>query len=479
MTAPARARARKPSSHPKCGAWSQDDRIRILLVDDQPGKLLSYEAMLGELDATLIRATLGGARRSSTLLKTEIAVVLIDVCMPEPRRLRARGDDPRPPALPEHRDHPGLGGARERRAPPQGLPRRRDGLRGRAGGAGDPAREGGGVRRSVPHKPPPRAHERRARAARRRSAPRSCVASDRRKDEFLAMLAHELRNPLAPMRNALHLLRAPADPGAAPRAWTSSTARSPPGAAGRRPARRRRITRARWSCAREPVSSSRRCEQAVEGMHARDQREGQQLVGRHARATPLRRRRRDAARAGLREPPEQRRPSTPSAAATSRCARARSGARGGGVGRDNGEGIDPRSRAASRPVLPGRPLARAPPRAASASGSRWCAPRRAARRVGRGAQRGPGAGSEFGCGCRSRLEEPASAAARTADASPRAAAPADPRRRRQPRQPREPRAAAAAPRQRGAHGARRRRRGGRGGGVPARRGRCSTSGCRA
>ena len=31
--------------------------------------------------------------------------------------------------------------------------------------------------------------------------------ADRRKDEFLATLAHELRNPLAPMRNALHALR--------------------------------------------------------------------------------------------------------------------------------------------------------------------------------------------------------------------------------------------------------------------------------
>jgi signal transduction histidine kinase/ActR/RegA family two-component response regulator len=31
--------------------------------------------------------------------------------------------------------------------------------------------------------------------------------SDRRKDEFLAMLAHELRNPLAPIRNAVDLLR--------------------------------------------------------------------------------------------------------------------------------------------------------------------------------------------------------------------------------------------------------------------------------
>ena len=33
--------------------------------------------------------------------------------------------------------------------------------------------------------------------------------ADRRKDEFLAMLAHELRNPLAPIRNALQLLRLP------------------------------------------------------------------------------------------------------------------------------------------------------------------------------------------------------------------------------------------------------------------------------
>jgi len=38
--------------------------------------------------------------------------------------------------------------------------------------------------------------------------------SERRKDEFIATLSHELRNPLAPLRNALHLMRG-GEPGAA------------------------------------------------------------------------------------------------------------------------------------------------------------------------------------------------------------------------------------------------------------------------
>jgi PAS domain S-box-containing protein len=43
----------------------------------------------------------------------------------------------------------------------------------------------------------------------RRHAEQERREADRRKDEFLAMLAHELRNPLAPLRNALHLFELP------------------------------------------------------------------------------------------------------------------------------------------------------------------------------------------------------------------------------------------------------------------------------
>jgi signal transduction histidine kinase/DNA-binding response OmpR family regulator len=50
--------------------------------------------------------------------------------------------------------------------------------------------------------------------ARTREAEEKLLEASRRKDEFLAMLSHELRNPLAPIRNAVELVRriAPADP---------------------------------------------------------------------------------------------------------------------------------------------------------------------------------------------------------------------------------------------------------------------------
>jgi signal transduction histidine kinase len=58
-----------------------DEKINILLVDDQPSKLLTYEAALSELGENLIKAH-SGMEALEQLLKNEIALVLMDVCMP-------------------------------------------------------------------------------------------------------------------------------------------------------------------------------------------------------------------------------------------------------------------------------------------------------------------------------------------------------------------------------------------------------------
>ncbi len=59
-----------------------DETVNILLVDDQPGKLLAYEAILDGVNANLIKATTA-EEALTVLLKTDIAVILMDVCMPD------------------------------------------------------------------------------------------------------------------------------------------------------------------------------------------------------------------------------------------------------------------------------------------------------------------------------------------------------------------------------------------------------------
>lgn len=56
--------------------------VTILMVDDQPAKLLSYEVILRELGEVLITAS-SGREALAQLLKHDVAVVLIDVQMPE------------------------------------------------------------------------------------------------------------------------------------------------------------------------------------------------------------------------------------------------------------------------------------------------------------------------------------------------------------------------------------------------------------
>ncbi|MDD1536160.1 MULTISPECIES: HWE histidine kinase domain-containing protein [unclassified Bradyrhizobium] len=58
------------------------EKVNILLVDDQPAKLLAYEVILKDLGENLVIAS-SGREALEVLLKTEIAVILVDVCMPE------------------------------------------------------------------------------------------------------------------------------------------------------------------------------------------------------------------------------------------------------------------------------------------------------------------------------------------------------------------------------------------------------------
>jgi PAS domain S-box-containing protein len=58
------------------------EKVNILLVDDQPAKLLAYEVILKELGENLVVAA-SGREALEFLLKNEVAIILVDVCMPE------------------------------------------------------------------------------------------------------------------------------------------------------------------------------------------------------------------------------------------------------------------------------------------------------------------------------------------------------------------------------------------------------------
>jgi len=58
------------------------EKVNILLVDDSQAKLLSHEAILAEIGENLLKAS--SARQAfEVLLKNEVALILIDVCMPD------------------------------------------------------------------------------------------------------------------------------------------------------------------------------------------------------------------------------------------------------------------------------------------------------------------------------------------------------------------------------------------------------------
>jgi signal transduction histidine kinase len=66
---------------PLNGPSSPSGRINILLVDDQPGKLMAHEAILASLGENVVRAT-SGPEALQHLLRQEFAIILLDVNMP-------------------------------------------------------------------------------------------------------------------------------------------------------------------------------------------------------------------------------------------------------------------------------------------------------------------------------------------------------------------------------------------------------------
>ena len=191
---------------------SRIDRVNILMVDDQPAKLLTYETILGELGENLIKVS-SAAEALQCLLDNEIAVVLVDVCMPDLDGYELAA---------MIRQHP-----RFQKTSiifvSAVLMTDLDRLRGYECGAVDyvpvpvvPAILRAKVSIFAELFRKTRALERlnselEERVTERTSAleatTQALQEANHRKDEFLAMLAHELRNPLAPIRTAVQLLR--------------------------------------------------------------------------------------------------------------------------------------------------------------------------------------------------------------------------------------------------------------------------------
>ena len=238
--------------------WS---RINILMVDDQPGKLLTYESMLdADWARTLIKAQT--AREAlAHLLKEDIAVVLMDVNMPELDGFELAAMIRQHPRCQRTAiifvsavhlsDLDRVKGYATGAVDYVSVPVVPEILRAKVGVFVDLYRKTTRARAPQPHAGGTRrrAHGR-ARADDRAScasASSACASqgdalaeADRRKTEFLAMLAHELRNPLQPIRTSVELLR---EPGRTPEQlqWARDVIDrqvEPARAARRRPARR-------------------------------------------------------------------------------------------------------------------------------------------------------------------------------------------------------------------------------------------------
>src|SRR5437660_5885746 len=230
---------------------SANDRVNILLVDDQPARLLTYESILKDLDQNLVRAH-SGLEALEKLIKEEFAVVLLDVSMPDMDGFEAARlihEHPRFEKTPiifvtgvHVTEFDRLKGYKAGAVDYVSIPLVPEILRSKVAVLVElycKRRELQELNRSLAQ-----ANERLAQAnttlqaektreletlnrvlqqanaeleaanrslqnevAERTRAEAALKEADRHKDEFLAMLAHELRNPLAPIHNATQLMR--------------------------------------------------------------------------------------------------------------------------------------------------------------------------------------------------------------------------------------------------------------------------------
>jgi len=179
----------------------------VLVVDDQPGKLLTYRTILEGVPANLLTAG-SGREALDLLLKTEVAVVIMDVCMPELDGFELAS---------LIRDHPRFRQTAIIFVSGVHLTEL-DRLKGYECGAVDylpvpivPEILRAKVNVFVDLHRKTRALERLNLELEQRVAQRTAALEEagRSKDEFLAVLAHELRNPLAAIRAAAHVISFP------------------------------------------------------------------------------------------------------------------------------------------------------------------------------------------------------------------------------------------------------------------------------
>jgi len=187
-------------------------KTNILMVDDQPSKLLSYETILGSLGENLIRAT-SGQEALSLLLKHDVAVVLMDVCMPDVDGFELASMIRQHPRYQKTAiilisaihlaDVDRVKGYEVGAVDYVPVPVIPEILRAKVAVFVDlyrKTRELESMNTQLEERVAARTADLASLASRLQEA-------DRRKDQFLATLAHELRNPLAPITTAAKVLR--------------------------------------------------------------------------------------------------------------------------------------------------------------------------------------------------------------------------------------------------------------------------------